>query len=1187
MCNWKRWTWPGIILSALLTVLALLFLSGGIERDLTARTDATLEAAGLEWSSLRIDGRDLTVVGLAFSDSERERAVDLSKAEYGVRVVRDATGLIPPQRPYNFAIARNGDDVSLSGHVPSEPARADVLAAIKTVAPDVQITDNLELARGAPDGYSALTGFAISQFAGLSEGRFALTDTTLSASGVAANDAAYTSITGALDGSLPGGGTLGESDIRPPLADPYFLSMRKSDTGLDLTGFIPSNDARASTLGAAEAAFPTLPVNDRLRLASGQPNGLERAVSFSADQLENLSSGVVTIDGTGLSVRGNALDSDKYRDVLDAYANDVPSGFEAVGVRVMPPVADPYLFEIEKSAESVVLTGVLPSEAAVQDLADRAEAAAPGAALSNATTLASGAPAGFVLGAGFAADQLANLSAGKITLNGRTLDASGIANTPESYASTLSALESDLPQAIMLGDVDIIAPNEAAYGFSAVSSGNRIVLAGQVPNEDARAEANGAAQTAFPGFDIVDQMVFASGEPANYQASVDFSLSQLAQLEAGEAGFTPEGFYLDGRAKNIDSFRAASAALSGNLPEGLVLNQNGLMPPVASPYTWSAEFSDAGIALNGFVPSEDVRRALLAKAAEIGAPVTDNMVLADGAPDGFANAAEFGLGQLNALEVGTASLSDADYSISGRAPDSVTFESETNQGTTPPEGFVAAGVQIEPPVVSDYPFAAELDGLTVTLSGFSPSAETRAMVEDMAQSKFSDLDIVNELQIGSGAPSTYEAGVGYGLDVLTRFKSGLAGFNGDAFFAEGIAKTVPDFVAATAQLDTMPQGFSKAAVAVGPASVSPYRFVFVRNPQAVTLTGFAPDAAARTATEDAVSLAIPNVDVVNQMQIASGLPEDVNFQDAVSFATGQLSELQTGEVEMVDGDYSISGVAANVEAYDAVSNALSGDLPAGLNLSSQRIDLPIVDPYVWSASRNEDRIELSGNAPSTEEIDQLGVYAADRFSGLEITSSMTRAGGAPTNFDSAASAALNTLSRMRSGTATLTGRQLTVEGETFTPSLRDELTAAVLSGLPAGFVGEANITAPELEAVEVERCDALVVARMADATIGFETAKAVIKSESFGLLDELSGIVARCPGARVEVNGHTDSDGSETYNQRLSEARANAVRTYIVEAGVEPLRIRARGFGESQPIADNETDEGKAKNRRIEFKIVE
>jgi len=73
---------------------------------------------------------------------------------------------------------------------------------------------------------------------------------------------------------------------------------------------------------------------------------------------------------------------------------------------------------------------------------------------------------------------------------------------------------------------------------------------------------------------------------------------------------------------------------------------------------------------------------------------------------------------------------------------------------------------------------------------------------------------------------------------------------------------------------------------------------------------------------------------------------------------------------------------------------------------------------------------------------------------------------------------------------------------------------------------------------------------------------------------------------KLEVQGHTDNIGEIDYNQDLSERRAEAVRQALLERGVEANRLRSRGFGESQPIAPNDTEEGRAKNRRTQFVII-
>jgi len=86
-------------------------------------------------------------------------------------------------------------------------------------------------------------------------------------------------------------------------------------------------------------------------------------------------------------------------------------------------------------------------------------------------------------------------------------------------------------------------------------------------------------------------------------------------------------------------------------------------------------------------------------------------------------------------------------------------------------------------------------------------------------------------------------------------------------------------------------------------------------------------------------------------------------------------------------------------------------------------------------------------------------------------------------------------------------------------------------------------------------------------------------------LDEVSSILSQYPKTYIDVYGHTDSDGSDAYNQTLSERRAQSVANYLSSHGVQSARIATRGFGESQPIASNATEEGKASTRRVEIKI--
>jgi outer membrane protein OmpA-like peptidoglycan-associated protein len=95
-----------------------------------------------------------------------------------------------------------------------------------------------------------------------------------------------------------------------------------------------------------------------------------------------------------------------------------------------------------------------------------------------------------------------------------------------------------------------------------------------------------------------------------------------------------------------------------------------------------------------------------------------------------------------------------------------------------------------------------------------------------------------------------------------------------------------------------------------------------------------------------------------------------------------------------------------------------------------------------------------------------------------------------------------------------------------------------------------------------------------------------LKEESRVELDILVGLLKREPELRVEVGGHTDNVGSDENNLELSGNRANSVKGYLASKGIEAMRIETKGYGAAEPIETNDTDEGRARNRRVELKIL-
>lgn len=152
---------------------------------------------------------------------------------------------------------------------------------------------------------------------------------------------------------------------------------------------------------------------------------------------------------------------------------------------------------------------------------------------------------------------------------------------------------------------------------------------------------------------------------------------------------------------------------------------------------------------------------------------------------------------------------------------------------------------------------------------------------------------------------------------------------------------------------------------------------------------------------------------------------------------------------------------------------------------------------------------------------------------------------------------------------------------------------AILGAAIGGVAGSAIGAYMDKQAEELEEdLDGATVERVGegikitfDSGILFEVDKATLTADAMDNIKELSETLKKYDDTNILVEGHTDATGSDDYNQRLSERRANAVMEYATSLGVEPGRFQIKGYGESQPVADNESASGRQQNRRVEVAI--
>jgi outer membrane protein OmpA-like peptidoglycan-associated protein len=157
-------------------------------------------------------------------------------------------------------------------------------------------------------------------------------------------------------------------------------------------------------------------------------------------------------------------------------------------------------------------------------------------------------------------------------------------------------------------------------------------------------------------------------------------------------------------------------------------------------------------------------------------------------------------------------------------------------------------------------------------------------------------------------------------------------------------------------------------------------------------------------------------------------------------------------------------------------------------------------------------------------------------------------------------------------------------------TLLGAIVGAAVGGAAGAYIGnymdkQAEEMSKELEGAKVERVGEAIKITFPSGLL-FDVDEATLQQKSKKDLQDLAGILKKYEDTNIIIEGHTDATGSEEYNQRLSERRAESVAHYLAELGVNPSRFNVYGYGESQPVATNETAAGRQQNRRVDLAVI-
>jgi OOP family OmpA-OmpF porin len=330
--------------------------------------------------------------------------------------------------------------------------------------------------------------------------------------------------------------------------------------------------------------------------------------------------------------------------------------------------------------------------------------------------------------------------------------------------------------------------------------------------------------------------------------------------------------------------------------------------------------------------------------------------------------------------------------------------------------------------------------------------------------------------------------------------------------------------------------------------------------------------------------------------VGMGVPSP-HWARAVEQAIDALARLGAGSVTLTDADISLLAQPGTDQAlFDDVVGTLEGALPEVFALDAtlppppDEKSAPVVQEFIATLSP-EGQVLLRGRIGSARMRDTATSLAQARFAADAVHVTARVAEGLPKDWPMRVLLAIEALSHLNSGAVTVTPDSAMVRGKSGRKEAGTAIAQLLVDRLGSSEPFDLDVTYVEqLDAVAAlptpEECEARIAAVQDDRKIGFEPGSARIDGTGATILDEIAEILKECGEIRMEVAGHTDSQGREEMNARLSLERARAVLDELRLRRVLTSGLEAKGYGESRPIADNDTEEGRETNRRIEFRLI-
>jgi OOP family OmpA-OmpF porin len=333
--------------------------------------------------------------------------------------------------------------------------------------------------------------------------------------------------------------------------------------------------------------------------------------------------------------------------------------------------------------------------------------------------------------------------------------------------------------------------------------------------------------------------------------------------------------------------------------------------------------------------------------------------------------------------------------------------------------------------------------------------------------------------------------------------------------------------------------------------------------------------------------------------IGLGVPT-TEWDQAIVQSVQTLAALGGGTLDVSDSDISLVATdSVSQSRFDTLVGSLENNLPDLFSLQAVLPPKNAVDgtqsaseePEFIATRSPEGLIQLRGRIQSQQSKESIGAFAQALF-GADAVDNNTRIDpNLPDGWPTRVLAGLEGLAELRHGAVVVQPEEVSIRGISAKPEITTIMSKLFAVRLGSGDGYKIDVQHdPKLIAkdnpLDARQCELQLNAVLGEQQIAFAPGSSTIEASSQGVLDAIADILRECPDTRFEIEGHTDSQGRDEMNLSLSQQRADAVLSGLLARRILITGLTAKGFGETQPLADNGTEEGRAANRRIAFRLI-